>query len=90
MLNNCRGVFKLHIHVYYTQKVVCKSDQGHMTLWAIYAQFSKDQNSALKHLLLFLYGEGYSWISYEGINIKTFLVNLPNCIEMATSTGVGV
>ena len=27
--------------------------QGHMTLWAIYAQFSKDQNSALKLLLLF-------------------------------------
>ena len=29
------------------------SNQGHMTFWAIYAQFSKDQNSALKLLLLF-------------------------------------
>ena len=27
MLDNCRGVFKLHIRVYYTQKVVYKSDQ---------------------------------------------------------------
>ena len=46
---------------------MCK---GHMTLWVIYAQFSKDQNSALKLLLLFYYGEGYSWMSYEGISIK--------------------
>ena len=27
MLDNCIGVFKLHIHVNYTQKVVYKSDQ---------------------------------------------------------------
>ena len=38
---------------YKVDKKIAKLDKGHMTLWAIYAQFSKDQNSALKLLLLF-------------------------------------
>ena len=40
----------LHRQVYVMEE---PGEQGHMTLWAIYAQFSKDQNSALKLLLLF-------------------------------------
>ena len=41
-------------------------------LWAIYAQFSKEQNSDLKLLVLFFNNEGFSWVSYEEINVKIF------------------
>ena len=41
-------------------------------LWAIYAQFSKDQNSDLKLLVLFFNNEGFSWVPYEEINVKIF------------------
>ena len=40
--------------------------------WAINAQFSKDENSHLKLLVLFFNNDGYSWLSYKEINVKLF------------------
>ena len=53
----CRNKFCFKGFGQVRHKPACSTSEatqkGHMTLWAIYAQFSKDQNSALKQLLLY-------------------------------------
>ena len=56
-------------HVEASQK---HNGKGHITVWAIYAHFSKDQNSGFKLLVLFFNNEGYRRVSNEEINVKIF------------------
>ena len=54
--NNAKLNIFYHLKIYSTVYIGQFSQfamKGHMTLWPIYAQFSKDQNSALELLLLF-------------------------------------